>query len=386
LPQLLEILGLTALSLATIYAVLVLGAVVAWQVHRSFARHKPLTYCPPVTVLKPLCGLEPGLYEHLRSFCEQEYPQYQIVFGVGDVADPAVAIATRLQSEYPALDIDIVINPHQHGSNHKCSNLINMLARARHEVLAIADADVMVRHDYLRTVVSPLEDPQVGLVTSTYRDVPTPRMWSRLGAMYINEWYMPSVLLTWLFGYGGYASGQTLCLKRSTLEAIDGLKATADHLADDYKLGELIRAKQQRIVLSPAIVTANHHEPSFEALTHHEARWMRTIRILRPRSYPFMFLSFYLPVASAGMVLCAAASSVSAAPWTLFLITAFARLGLHFSHRLHALRSASRDLWLIPVRDLLLCWVWARGFLASRIIWRGREFNVDVNGVMRQEN
>jgi ceramide glucosyltransferase len=388
LLQIPEILGLIVLSLATLYAVLTLTAVLVWQVRRATVRLPQLADCPPITVLKPLCGAEPGLYEHLRSFCEQDYPQFQIVFGVRDPGDAAIPIAERLKADFPALAIDIVINPQLHGSNNKCSNLINMLAQARHEILTIADSDTLVRPDYLRTVTAPLQDPQVGLVTSTYRDAPTPLIWSRLGAMYINEWYMPSVLLTWLFGYGGYASGQTLALRRSTLEAVDGLRATANHLADDYRLGELIRRQNLRIVLSPAVVVAKHHEPSFKALTGHETRWLRTIRVLRPRSYPMMFLSFYLPLASLGLLLCAASSSLSAAPWALFALCVLARLGVHFAQPLHAgaLRAAFRDLWLIPVRDLLLCWLWGRSFFTSRVTWRGSEFNVDVNGVMRQES
>lgn len=385
--QILEIAGLILLGLATIYALLTLTAVVAWQLRRVLARAAPPTAeCPPVTVLKPLCGAEPELYEHLRSFCEQDYPQFQIVFGVRDPADPAVEVAQRLQTEFPAIAINIVANAAQHGSNNKCSNLINMLTVARHDILVIADSDTRVRTDYLHTVTAPLQDPQVGLVTSTYRDAPTPLVWSRLGAMYINEWYMPSVLLTWLFGYRGYASGQTLCLRRATLEAVDGLRATANQLADDYRLGELIRGQQLRIVMSPAVVEANHHEPSLKALMHHEMRWLRTIRILRPRSYSMMFLSFFLPVASIGMLLCAAGTTIPTAAWALFAITLFARLSLHLVHRLSALRSAPRDLWLIPVRDLLLCWVWGRVFFASRITWRGAKFDVDVNGMMRQES
>jgi ceramide glucosyltransferase len=382
-----QIVGLMFLTLATLYAVLTLIAVLVWRAYRSVEQRQLRSYTPPISVLKPLCGEEPNLYSYLRSFCEQHYPVYQIVFGVRDGADPALAIARRLQTEFAALPIDIVVNPQQHGCNHKSSNLINMLSHARHSCVVIADSDTCVQPDYLRTVVAPLQDPGVGLVTCTYQDVPTPLIWSRLGAMYINEWYMPSVLLAWLFGHGHYASGQTLCLRRSTLDAVDGLKAMANQLADDYRLGELVRRQKQRIVLSPVDVIASHHEPSVDALIGHEARWMRTLRALRPRSYAMLFLSFYLPVATFGMTLCAAASPTSAVPWALFATCVIARLGLHLLHRLRRPGlPLLRDLWLIPVRDLLLCWVWVRGFLASRVIWRGREFIVDVDGVMRQEN
>ena len=200
--SLMGIIGIAGLVLAVSYAVLVLVAVLVWQMGRAPTNSLRL---PPVTLLKPLCGAEPDLYEHLRSFCQQDHPEFQIVFGVRDRADPALEVVERLAAEFPSLPIDIVVNPKQHGSNCKVSNLINMMARARHDVLALADSDTFVGRDYLSTVTAPLQDQNVGLVTCIYRGVPTERIWSRLGAMYINEWYVPSVLLAWLFGYGGYA-------------------------------------------------------------------------------------------------------------------------------------------------------------------------------------
>jgi ceramide glucosyltransferase len=239
-----------------------------------------------------LCGAEPGLYEHLRSFCRQDYPEFQIVFGLRDAADPACSVVERLRAEFPSLPIDIVVNPQQHGCNHKTSNLINMLVRARHDVLAMADSDVFVGPDYLRTVTAPLMDRNVGLVTCIYQDIPTGWIWSRLGAMYINEWYVPMVLLGWLFGNQSYASGQTLCLRQETLQAIGGLQAISNHLAEDYRLGELIRGLGQRIELSHYVVKGLHHEKDLDALARHELRWMRTLRALRPRSFRLFFLTF----------------------------------------------------------------------------------------------
>jgi ceramide glucosyltransferase len=382
----LAFIGLIALALASAHGILSFVAVLAWNLRRQVAPTSRASGSMPVSVLKPLCGSEPGLYPHLRSFCEQAYPQFQIVFGVRDAADPALEVVQRLMAEFPAVCIDVVINPLQHGSNLKSSNLINMMAKARHDVLVIADSDTRVRSDYLRTVTAPLTDRAVGLVTSTYRDVPTPLLWSRLGAMYVNEWYMPSVLLTWLFGYAGYASGQTLCFARSTLDAIGGIEATANHLADDYRLGELIRGVGLRIVLSPAVVVAEHHEPSLASLLRHETRWMRTIRVLRPRSFRLMFLSFDLPVAALGLLCCLWLPALSPPAWSLFGIVLFTRLGLHFAHRLGGERPVLSDIWLLPVRDLLLCWVWCRSFFVSRLTWRDREFDVDVDGVIRQES
>jgi ceramide glucosyltransferase len=327
--------------------------------------------------------MEPGLYEHLRGFCLQNYPDYQVIFGVRDSTDPACLVAERLAREFPALPIDIVVNPRQHGNNHKVSNLINMLEVARHDLLVMADSDAFVGPDYLATVAAPLLDPQVGLVTCTYRAVPTEGIWSRLGAMYINEWYLPSVLLAWLCGYPGYVSGQTMCVRQETLRAVGGLRAIANHLADDHRLGELIRGLKLRIVLSPYVVEGEHHEQSRKSLIRHELRWMRTIHVLRPWSFRGIFLSFSLPLAVAGMALASGPGPASAA-WVLLMITAGVRLALHLLHRLRYERQPFADLWLLPVRDFLLCWVWLRSFFTSRVTWRGKEFHVDADGLMRR--
>jgi len=380
--SLMALIGFASLCVAATYAILALVAQVTWQTQKVA---KTFVHLPPVTILKPLCGAEPGLYEHLRSFCRQDYPEFQIVFGVRDQADPAFSVAERLQAEFPSLPIDIVVNPQQHGSNYKTSNLINMLARARHDVLAMADSDVFVGPDYLRTVTAPLMDHGVGLVTCIYRDMPTRRMWSRLGAMYINEWYVPSVLLAWLFGHQGYASGQTLCLRRDTLQAIGGLRAISNHLAEDYRLGELIRGLGQRIVLSQYVVKGQHHEQDLDSLTRHELRWMRTLRTLRPRSFRMIFLTFTLPLALFGLVLIPAGSSLSTAGWTLCGIAIAARLVLHLLHRVGGDRPLLCDLWLLPVRDLLMCWVWCRSFMNSHITWRGVQFEVGADGILRNE-
>jgi ceramide glucosyltransferase len=381
--SLLGVLGLISLAVAATYALLALVAVLVW---RGRAGAKATAKLPPVTVLKPLCGAEPGLYENLRSFCQQDYPQFQIVFGVCDPDDPALGAVERLVAEFPGVPLDIVVDPRQHGGNRKVSSLINMLGRARHDVLVMADSDACVKPDYLAAVTAPLLDRKVGLVTCLYHGEPTERIWSRLGAMYVNEWYMPSVLLARLFGHEGYASGQTLCMRRETLQGIGGLRAIADHLADDYRLGELIRALGLRIVLSPYVLRAEHHEPSLDLLVQHEVRWMRTLRILRPRSFGLIFFGFSLPLAVLGLLLNAMEASPSVLTWSLFGVTVVARLALHFAHRLRGERPLLADFWLVPARDLLLCWVWWRTFFTSRITWRGTEFDVDAHGIMRSSS
>jgi ceramide glucosyltransferase len=375
------VLGFASLAASAAYALLTLAALAFWQ---RRAQPRVAAALPPVTLLKPLCGAEPGLYEHLRAFCCQDYPAYQIVFGVRDPADPARAVVDRLIAEFPALPIDVVVNPRQHGSNLKVSNLINMLEVARHDFVVMADSDAFVGRDYLGIVTVPLLDPAVGLVTCSYREVPTAGIWSRLGAMYINEWYVPSVLLAWLFGYQGYVSGQTMCIRKDTLAAIGGLHAIADHLADDHRLGELVSERGLRIVLSPYLVEGEHHEQNYESLARHEMRWMRTIRVLRPRSFRMIFLSFSFPLGLLGLALVRVSGTQMALAGALFGVAVAARMVFHFTPRLQGGRPLFTDLWLVPVRDFLLCWHWCRSFFTSRIVWRGNEFDVDADGFMRR--
>lgn len=374
-------LGYASLVGAAGYVVLAVVAVLAWKFRRRSGHALP---SPPVTVLKPLCGAEPGLYAHLRSFCEQDYPEFEIVYGVREADDPACAVVERLMAEFPALPMKLVVDPSLHGSNRKVSNLINMLPHAHHEVLVMADSDAFVGRDYLGAVTAPLRESGVGLVTCLYCGVPTPGIWSRLGAMYINEWYIPSVLLTWMFGYEGYVSGQTLCLRRSTLQAIGGLQVLADQLAEDYRLGELVRGLNQRIVLSPYLLSGEHHEPDLSSMTRHELRWMRTIRVLRPRSFLGIFVTFSLPLALIGITFASSAARVPLVAWSLFAVILISRMMLHFAHRIHGQRPMLSDFWLLPLRDVLLCWIWCRSFFSTRVNWRGNEFDVDADGVMRR--
>ena len=373
--------GTAAAALAAAYSVITLIAVLSWKLRPAPPNASGL---PAVTVLKPLCGNEPLLYERLRSFCLQSHPHFQLILGVRDADDPALVVARRLAAEFPRLPINIVVSARQHGSNCKISNLINMMEQAKHEVLVIADSDTQVGPDYLVAVTAPLRDATVGLVTCLYRGVPTPGLWSCLGAMYNNEWYVPSVLLAHLFGYRGYCFGQTICLRRDTLMRIGGLAAVADHLADDYKLGELVRGTGQRIELSTYMLDAQHDEYSLRSLFHHELRWMRTTRVLRPVSACFLFFSFSMPLSLLGTVLASAQPAFLPIAWYCSSVAILARLALHIAQSSSLLPGRRPPFWLVPLRDLLTCVVWLRSFHSFRVSWRGNQFAVGADGVMRR--
>src|SRR5271165_692842 len=274
---------------------------------RAKSENAPAETAPAVTILKPLCGDEHELYECLRSFCDQAYPTFQIVFGVSDGADPAVDVVNRLQREFPAIDLQLAIDRRQHGSSRKVSNLINMMSLARHDYLVLSDSDVRVERDYLAKVVHPLLDPEVGIVTCSYRGNPRPGLCSLLGSLFINEWFTPSVRVAAMYGSRAFAFGVTIAIRRQVLASVGGFAAIANQLADDYRLGELTRRLGLKTALSDVVVETCVDERSFGHLVRHELRWLRTIRAVRPLGYSLLFVTYSVPVALIGCALAAGA-------------------------------------------------------------------------------
>jgi ceramide glucosyltransferase len=334
---------------------------------------------PPVTVLKPLCGSEPQLYENLRSFCDQDYPEFQVVFGLQRPDDPALQVARRVLAEFPGRDIRVRVDERLIGSNHKVSNLANMLREAAHPYLVIADSDIHAGQDYLRAVASPLADEQVGVVTCLYRGRSAGSGWiPRLGALQINEWFLPSVLVAHALGSTAFGFGATLALRRSTLDAIGGFEALASHLADDYLLAELARRRGLKTVLSPYLVDTLAHETSLSSLLSRELRWSRTIRTVQPLGHAFSFLTYGLPVT----VLAAASAAPLAWPWLLPAAALGLRYAIHGTARAALGLGRDGSLWLVPFRDFLSFGQWCASYVSRRVVWRSRDLSVQPDGRM----
>jgi ceramide glucosyltransferase len=364
--------GGTALAAAAMIYTIAAVFAVRWRQRRApLAR---VDHTPAVTVLKPLCGDEHELYECLHSFVEQDYPHFQIVFGVSDGDDPAVAVVRRLQGEFPAHDLQLAIDRRQHGSSRKVSNLINMMALARHEYLVISDSDVRVTRDYLAQVVGPLHDAEVGIVTCAYRGNPRPGLWSLMGSLFINDWFMPSVSVAAVSGSRAFAFGSTIALRSSVLERIGGFAAIANQLADDYRLGELTRGLGLRTVLSDLVVETCVDERSFVGMVRHELRWLRTIRAVRPVGYSMSFVTFGLPVAGVGSLLTAGTSLAV----TMLGITTLARIMLHWTVRRPG--AALAHVALLPLRDGLSLILWGWSFVNRHVHWRDHRFQVTRDG------
>jgi len=335
----------------------------------------PESQSPPVSILKPLKGVDPEIWESFCSHCEQDYPQFQLIFGVSDPADPAIEVVRKLQAKYPNLPIDLVVCDRILGTNIKVSNLAQMLPAARYELLLVNDSDIRVPPDYLRQVIAPLADASVGLVTCLYRGVAGPTLGSRLEALGISTDFVPGVLSARFIEKGlHFGLGSTLAFRRPDLEAIGGFEALLDYLADDYELGRRISATGKRVELSAATVTTFLPAYTLRQFFRHQLRWSRTIRDARRWGYTGLLFTFGLPWAL--MTLLAAHGAEWA--WLLLALAFSARLAVALvtAERVLEDQQVLRNIFLLPVRDLIAPFVWAASFMGNRIHWRGDAFDL----------
>jgi len=335
----------------------------------------PESQLPPVSILKPLKGADPEMWESFCSHCEQDYPQFQLIFGVSNPADPAIDAVRRLQAKYPGRAIELILCDRVLGTNLKVSNLAQMLPAARHEFLLVNDSDIRVPPDYLREVIAPLADSSVGLVTCLYRGVAAPTLGSRLEALSIAADFVPAVLSARFLEKGlHFGLGSTLAFRRRDLQAIGGFEPLLDYLADDYELGRRIAAAGKRVELSAATVSTFLPAYTVPQFFRHQLRWSRTIRDARRWGYAGLLFTFGLPWALATLL----ASRGAPWAWALFALTFAARLAVGFAAAVVVLhdRQFFRNLLLLPLRDLIAPFVWAASFMGNRIHWRGDVFDL----------
>ena len=368
---------------AACYLAALLGCVYAlfaiWAV-RGFARSTvaalPLSF-PPVTILKPLYGAEPGLYAHLASFCRQDYPApVQIVFGVADAADPAVAIVRNLIADFPDRDLALVVSSRRHGANEKVSNLVNMHGEARHEVLVISDSDIVVPGDYLKVVVAALRQRGVGLVTCLYRGAAAAGVWSRFAATAIDYHFLPNVLVGLKLGLATPCFGSTIAVAKTTLAKFGGLQSVADRLADDYALGSSVRRAGLKVAIPSLIVAHVCAERSVRELLLHEIRWARTIRSVDSLGFAGLVITHALPLALLGMAFGGLTMAAVLVP-----VTVACRYALQAELRRDFLL---RDnfFWLGPIRDLLSFVVFVASFFGRRLEWRGHHYGLAADDTL----
>jgi ceramide glucosyltransferase len=364
------------LLIASLYYLFTLYA--AWRLFReaSFT----VEALPPVSIFKPLKGAPADLYAHLASFCRLDYPVVQLLCGVRDPQDPAIAVVQRLQRDFPEREIVLVVNSEIIGSNYKVSTLHHLSREAKHDIFVITDSDVRVEPDYLRAIIPPLTATHVGLVTCLYRGGTLRPFPALLESLLINTVFASLVLVAIQVEKTLYAFGATIAVKRYCLEQIGGFAVLADYLADDYYLGHLIARAGYQIRIVPYVVETHPSVATLGELFHHQLRWARTQRTFRPSGYFGTLVTYGTVWALLGLV----AFWPSSLMRTLALVTLGLRL-LSTTAISGVFLKASltlRALWVVPFTDVLSFIVWCASLRGNTVRWSEYTFQVQRNGKM----
>jgi ceramide glucosyltransferase len=342
---------------------------------RSDKSQRSAAALPPVSILKPLKGMDPEIYESFRSHCIQDYPEYEIIFGVSDPQDPAIESVKALQQEFPDRRIQLVICLEILGANVKVSNLTQMLPAARFDSLIVNDSDIRVTPDYLRTVMAPLSDSRTGMVTCLYRGVAATTLGSRLESLGISTDFCPGVLVArQLEGGIRFGLGSTLAFRRAELEKLGGFRSIVDHLADDYELGKRIASLGLQVELSSVVVETHLPAYRFRDFFAHQLRWARGVRDARAGGYLGLVFTFGIPWALVALM----ASQGSPWSWATLASTLVLHLAVALLVGVSVLgdRQVLRDAWLIPLRDLIAAIVWFVSLTGDTVTWRGERFRL----------
>jgi ceramide glucosyltransferase len=365
---------------ALLYLLVAIGQVSRFRVHPD---SPVLEGSPPITVLIPIRGESYGLYENLTSFCAQEYTRFQLVFGVDGDRDPALPIIRRVITEWPERELTLTVGGGEDGGNQKVGKLIRMFSAARYDIIAVADSDVRADRHGLARLAGQFADAQVGAVSFFYCGVPDTRLGSRLLALFINEWFFPSVLVARSLAEPRFCLGALMAARRAALEAIGGFAVLEPYLADDYMLGNLIGRQGYRVRLAPCMVEHRVAEPSVKAALVHELRWSRTIQACAPVGHAFSFIGNNALTLT---FLLALASGFRPLGLALFAFAIALRVALHFKvYSVLTHRPGLGDLLLLPVRDVLCFAVWAASFWSRGITWGGRQYRLQAGGRLSLE-
>jgi len=353
-------------------------ALCVWAAGRFRRKHRTIVvshFAPPVSILKSLKGLDPHMYTAFRSHCLLDYGDYELLFGVSDLSDPALEVVARLQKEFPQRRLRIIHCPASLGLNGKVSNLAQMLPQAQYEHILINDSDIVVSSDYLRCVMTMFAGEQVGMVTTLYRGLAGNTLPSRLEALGLSTDFMGGVLVAReMEGGVRFALGATIATTKSVLGEIGGLEALADHLGDDYELGARTAAAGYRVELADAVVETALPDYSFRQFWAHQLRWARNVKDRRRAQYFGLIVTFGLAWGILGVVV----APLTWWTWLALAVIAVLRVAAAVAVGRRVLDDprAARDLWLLPLRDFVALAVWLASFAGDEVEWRGLKFKV----------
>ncbi len=367
---------------AVYYVVCLWSAAAFLRARRTDRSVHPTQTLPPVSILKPLKGTDPDGYESFRSHCLQDYPEYEIIFGVSDPADPAVAAVRQLQKEFPNRGIRLVVCDEILGANVKVSNLEQMEKHARYDFFVVNDSDIRVERNYLRHVIAPLTDKKIGMVTCLYRGVAADTLGSRLESLGISTDFIPSVLVAWqLEGGLHFALGSTLAFRRPDLDRIGGFKSVVDFLADDYELGRRIAGLGLEVHLSNVVVETHLPAYTLGGFLAHQLRWARGVRDARLGGYIGLISTFGLMWALLNL----GVARGTTWSWAVLGLMVVLRMAVALLVGKSVLFDVDllRNLWMLPVRDLVAVGVWILSFFGHTVTWRGDRFQLKDGRLIR---
>ena len=332
---------------------------------------------PPVTILKPLKGADRGLYENLASFCDQDYPQLQLLFAVSSCDDPALAVVARLRRDRPDRDIDVVVSDGRLGCNPKINNIANAYPLAKHGLLLLSDSDIRVSRDFLRRCVARLADPRVGLVTCFYRCAEARGLWGALEELCVNAHFLPQALLAGAAGLR-FAMGAAILVRRRVFDQAGGFGALADHLADDFALGAMVERAGYRIEFADVVVESMTPDaPRFSEIFRHQVRWQRTVRLCNPAGYCGSLLLHGFSLATLALLIFGWDPRLAALAAALLSAKALAAAAIQ---RLCGVRQRLATLACLPLSEWLSFGAWLSGFAPGAVLWRGQLYRVLPEG------
>ncbi len=371
---------LICIAAAIVYYLIAVVAGLLWFRDRAKQRSLGTSYTPPATIFKPVRGADADAYENFASFCRQDYPEYQIIFGVRDENDPVLGIIRRLMRDFPEREIELVVSADEIGLNGKVSNLHNMYSKAKYDILLVVDSDIRVGSDYLRRVIAPMQQSHVGMVTCLYRGTNAKTLAGLLENIGISSTFGPEVCSSRALEGVAFALGSTIVMRRETLEGFGGFQSVADYLADDFLLGNKTAQAGYEVVLSDYVVEHVSGPLTIGSMLRHQLRWGRSTRISRPWGYRGLILTY----GTATALLALPAWNFSSFAWNLLGLTLAIRLLPVFLIGVYGLRDfvLLRYFWMAPFRDMITFGIWLVSFRGDEIQWRGEDFRVLRNGML----
>ena len=349
--------------------------------YRRSAHAAETQFLPPVSILKPLKGKDPEIYESFCSHCLQSYPKYELIFGVSDPQDPAVEAVEQLRREFPEHSIQLIVCAENLGTNAKVSNLVQMARAASYDHFIVSDSDIRVSPDYLQRVMGPFANSKVGVVTCLYRGVAGPTLGSKLEALGISTDFLAGVLVARVLEGVRFALGSTMAFRRDDVQAIGGFESIVDYLADDYELGNRIAALEEKSSFRKKSWSTFLPAYSFGQFIDHQLRWSRGVRAARPGGYLGLLFTFGWQWALLAVLVSRGASW----SWGLLALAAPLRglVACSVGWRVLKDRQLLRQFPMLPLRDLIAPLVWMASFASNTVTWRGDRFTVNGGKLTR---